>query len=297
MTPDRLLPHSPAEWARLPRAVGDPLYGDFALGEFVSTAAIGDLRLDVTAHPVGAAIAEHAHPSLLLLFVLEGELEELSCGRISVGRPGSLLVRPEGVVHAARMLRRSRLFSIEPGPAWLEQIGARDLITRLEASEWTERLTPLMLKVYGCFTALESGPAAGLALQGYLQALLAELVHPTERSGAPLWLRDTRQYLDAHLGEPLRLDLLARRAGVHPVHLSRSFRKHYGVTLTDYLRQGRLVGTMIRLSTTDDAVSDIARDAGFSDPSHFTREFRRLTGDSPAGYRAGRRGRPPREAF
>ncbi len=292
MTSDHFLTRSPAEWATSPRAVGDPLYGDFALGEFVRTAAIDDLRLDVTAHHADATIAEHAHPSTLLLFVLDGEIEERVGTRVTVGRPGALFVRPEGTAHAARALRRSRLFSIEPGPLWLERVGAQSLIGRLQPSEGTEQLSPLVLKVYRAFALLDAGPAAGLALQGYLQALLAELLQPDAGPSVPLWLRDTRDFLDAHLRQRLDLRVLARRAGVHPVHLSRTFRKHFGLTMTDYLRRGRLAAAMVRLSTTDDPVSQIARDAGFADPSHFAREFRRSLGDSPAGYRGSLRGRP-----
>jgi AraC family transcriptional regulator len=78
---------------------------------------------------------------------------------------------------------------------------------------------------------------------------------------------------------------------VHPVHLSRSFRRHFGLTLTEYVRQGRLARAMVRLSTTDDPMIEIARDVGFADQSHFTREFRRAVGDSPGGYRSRLRGR------
>ncbi len=292
MTPDRFLSRPLAEWAALPRAAGDPLYGDFALGEFVRTAAIDDLQLDLTTHPAGSIVAEHCHTSLLLLFLLDGCLEETACGRTTLAHPGALFVRPAGVAHSARALRPSRLFSIEAGSGWLERSGAADLSSGLEATEWTDRMALLAVNVYRAFSLLDSGPAAALALTGHLQVLLAELAQPVDASPVPLWLSEVRRYLDARLEERINLAMLARRAGVHPVHLSRSFRKHFGMTLTEHVRQGRLAAAMVRLTTTDDAVATIAREAGFADQSHFTREFRRAVGDSPGGYRAVVRARP-----
>jgi len=292
MPTDSLHARPPAEWAALPRSAGDPVYGDFALGEFLRTAAIGDLRFDVTAHPEGAVIVEHRHASLLLLFVLDGTLEETACGRTTTAPAGALLVRPEGVAHSARVLRSCRLFSIEPGRDWLEGIGAGRMADEFPPTEWSDRMALLTVKVYGAFARVDTGPAAALALTGHLQVLLAELAGPAVATGAPLWLGDVREYLDARLGERLDLPRLARRAGVHPVHLSRAFRRHFGLTLTEYVRQGRMAAAMVRLTTTDDAVATIARDTGFADQSHFTREFRRTVGHSPGGYRAGLRGRP-----
>ncbi len=287
MLPNFQLELSAGEWAARPRAPGDPLYGDFALGEFVRTALIDDLRLDVTAHPAEAVVTEHSHPTPLLLLVLDGAMEESCEGRTTAALPGTVLMRPAGASHSVRFLRPTRLFSIESGPAWLESRGAASLVDGLRASEWAERHSWLALQVYRAFALLDTTPAAALILQGYLQALLGELVPPMEGGGVPLWLLEIRRSLDADLRQRLDLERLARQARVHPVHLSRTFRKHFGVTLTDYLRQGRLAAAMVRLSTTDAPIAAVARESGFADASHFAREFRRSVGDSPAGYRAG----------
>jgi AraC family transcriptional regulator len=291
MLTNPLITRSLSDWIVLPRAVGDPLFGDFALGEFVRASAIDDLLIEVTSHPADAVVGEHSHPTLLLLFVLDGELEEIVDDRVTVARPGTLLVRPQGMVHVVRSRRRSRAFSIEPGPNWLAKIGATQLIQRIGVSEWTDRITLLALKAYQAFASFDSSPAAELVLQGYVQALLGELIQPVEDPGIPLWLRDVRRALDADPRQRLDLEQLARGAGVHPVHLSRTFRKYFGLTMTEHLRQGRLASAMLRLSTTDAPISEIAQQSGFSDASHFAREFRRTMGDSPAVYRGSLRER------
>lgn len=282
---------STLSWATMPRLAGGPLFGNAEFGRFVRTAVIDDLRLDVTVHAAGTKVPDHVHPCPLLLLVLEGEIEERHAGQTAIGRPGSLLVLPEGTGHAAQFPKKCRLFSIEPGPIWLSRVGALPVARRLTVLPWSDRLAPLALKVYAGFTLLDGGVAGAVALQGYLQALLAELVQPTEVWGEPLWLRDARRYLDDHLAERFDLSELARRVGVHPVHLSRSFRRYFGMTITGYLRQGRLAYAMARLSTSDDAVATVAAGAGFADPSHLTRVFRQALGTTPAGYRASVRDR------
>ena len=79
---------------------------------------------------------------------------------------------------------------------------------------------------------------------------------------------------------------MARRAGVHAVHLSRAFRSHFGCTVGDYIRQLRVEHARKQMTHTSTPLVDIAADAGFSDQAHFTRIFKRLTGMTPGQYRA-----------
>jgi AraC family transcriptional regulator len=72
--------------------------------------------------------------------------------------------------------------------------------------------------------------------------------------------------------------------GTHPVHLARTFRRHYHMTMGDYLRQVRISYAMNALRG-DNLVSDIAAQAGFSDQSHLGRIFKTVTGTTPRQFR------------
>jgi AraC family transcriptional regulator len=84
----------------------------------------------------------------------------------------------------------------------------------------------------------------------------------------------------------LALERLAAEAGVHPVHLSRTFRRFRGRTLGDYLQELRVRHVCQGLADADRPLVDLSLDAGFTDQSHCTRVFKRLTGMTPGVFRA-----------
>lgn len=107
---------------------------------------------------------------------------------------------------------------------------------------------------------------------------------------APRWLRSVRERLDAEVGRGSSLSLVADDAGVHPVYLSRAFRKYYGCSPGEYARSLQIEVAMRLLKSTDAPASHIAQEAGFADQSHFTRVFKRHTGQTPSRFRTASRG-------
>jgi AraC family transcriptional regulator len=88
----------------------------------------------------------------------------------------------------------------------------------------------------------------------------------------------------------LPLAELARAVQVHPVHLSRTFRRRFHRTVADYVRSLRLDWSARQLATGEEPLCAIALRAGFADQSHFGRVFKQHTGMTPARYRRSLRG-------
>jgi AraC-like DNA-binding protein len=88
--------------------------------------------------------------------------------------------------------------------------------------------------------------------------------------------------------ERLTLTDLARCAGRHPVQISREFHRYFGCTIGAYVRQVRIAHAQRLLSREEMSVAEIALACGFSDQSHFTTHFRRLTGLPPKKFRDSR---------
>lgn len=81
------------------------------------------------------------------------------------------------------------------------------------------------------------------------------------------------------------LGALARAAGCSEYHLCRVFRRQTGTTLSQYRNELRLRSSLERVAETDELLTDIALDLGYSSHSHFTASFRRLFAISPSGLR------------
>jgi AraC family transcriptional regulator len=132
------------------------------------------------------------------------------------------------------------------------------------------------------------------AVEGLILELLALTARRTaaapgtarvSQSQPPRWLGEARALLHDRYGEHLRVTDVAGAVGVHPVHLARVFRLHYGTAVGAYLRSLRLTWAAGRLTDSDDTIAQIALQAGFFDQSHFTRSFRHQFGLTPLAYR------------
>jgi len=93
-------------------------------------------------------------------------------------------------------------------------------------------------------------------------------------------LRRIRVYIDAHIGEHISLDDLARQAGISRFHFARQFRLTTGESPMGYLRRVRIERSKSILQSRETTIAEVA----FSDQSHFTRTFGRMVGVSPGSF-------------
>ena len=105
-------------------------------------------------------------------------------------------------------------------------------------------------------------------------------------TAAPYWLRRILEKLRTEFRERLTMDELAREAGVHPVHLSRVFRRITGKGIGEYVHRLRIREACERMIKPEASLAEISCDLGFADQSHFTRTFHSITGTSPGAFRA-----------
>ncbi len=142
-------------------------------------------------------------------------------------------------------------------------------------------LPELFLRMYYKFLEMDDK-----SLKALEQALLEGQSVSNSGRRFPQWLERVRNILEQRFAEPYKLSEIAAEAGVHPVHLAREFRKHYGTSVGEYLRRVRIEYACRELMDSNVAVTNIALAAGFADQSHFSRTFKRLCGTTPGRYRA-----------
>lgn len=103
-------------------------------------------------------------------------------------------------------------------------------------------------------------------------------------------LARSKEYVEAHLAEPIRLSDVARAVDASPAYLTDVFRCCEGLPLYRYVLQARLARALLELPRADD-LTTLALDLGFSSHSHFTAAFRRAFAVTPSGFRAATRPR------
>lgn len=92
-------------------------------------------------------------------------------------------------------------------------------------------------------------------------------------------------HLRDHFHTPITNERLARLAHMSVRAFERKFQACFHVTPQKYLRKLRLRMASRALIYTKEPLAEIASSCGFSDQSHFTREFRRHFGRTPRDYR------------
>ena len=83
----------------------------------------------------------------------------------------------------------------------------------------------------------------------------------------------------------LSVQEMATAACLSTSEFSRSFKRHFGLSPHQYLRQIRINAACELLATSDHGLSDIAALTGFCDQSHLTNTFVRVKGITPRHYR------------
>lgn len=97
------------------------------------------------------------------------------------------------------------------------------------------------------------------------------------------------RYMEEHLNEEISRDDVAAVACLSPSHFSRVVKQTFGHSFTDLLARMRVEKARELLARTDLNLIRVCLDCGFSDPSYFTKVFRKYTGHTPGEYRRARR--------
>jgi AraC-like DNA-binding protein len=99
-------------------------------------------------------------------------------------------------------------------------------------------------------------------------------------------LQRARDLADARYAEPLRVEDLARAAGLSRAHFSQEFARAFGESPHAYLLTRRLERAASLLRFTDRSVAEICFSVGLRSLGSFTTSFTRTYGVSPGRYRA-----------
>jgi AraC-like DNA-binding protein len=127
-------------------------------------------------------------------------------------------------------------------------------------------------------------PIENLLLEVYKKYLKQK----TRSKKVPSWARELKEIIQDQIDTNLTLNLreLSQNLNVHPSYLSREFSKYFDdLSFGDYIRKLRIEKAIELMHNPKYTFSEIAYLTGFSDQSHFTRVFKKVTGKSPLSHR------------
>ncbi|WP_407189932.1 helix-turn-helix domain-containing protein [Bradyrhizobium centrosematis] len=138
-------------------------------------------------------------------------------------------------------------------------------------------------------------PTDALFVEGIQVALAAHLLgnYTIDRWRAPekapsldpRRLQRVLDYIEASLGDDVRLEDLAAQACLSPYHFSRLFREATGLSPHRYVTDRRVQAARHELARDRLSLVEIALECGFGSQANFTRVFRKAASLTPGQYR------------
>jgi AraC-like DNA-binding protein/quercetin dioxygenase-like cupin family protein len=246
--------------------------------------------------PAGAVLEPHTHDGSILAYMVHGGFRTRISGRVLPCDEGTAWTEPLGERHANYVSEHGAqclVIQTNGRPANLDLFESFFDQVRLLRDPALGAEILGILKEFG-----ERDTFSTLSLEARVMVLLGGAARIDARESArarPRWLCQARDLLHEEWRTIDGLSEVAHVVDVHPSSLAHEFRRHFGQSLGTYLRRLRLNWAVARLMETDEPITRIALEAGFSDQSHFTRHCKRVTGLTPAVHR--RRACAGRETF
>lgn len=168
-----------------------------------------------------------------------------------------------------QLSRRGVLFTnetaAEVGPMLEELVGATEL-----------RRIELFMSIIGT-----------LSRAGGVRPLASEAYHPDPSGFMATGINEVIDYIRGHLTEEFGETELAEISRLSPGGFSRSFRRHTGMGLSQYVNRLRInLACQLMMSEEAMSITEICFAAGFRNISNFNRQFLRQKSLKPSHFRA-----------
>ena len=243
---------------------------------------------------------EHVENFLQVILGGSGKYEVLTGGRTLRfdATPGTTFLLPRGTIDEVRWFGPTHRIGVAIQPSLLRSAlteGGQGEDPEL-VEQWHLMDPHISSVLVAMKTDLDDGSPAGKlygeslanALAVYLVTRHAVRRFPAEtyRGGLPGYrLRRVTEFIEHNLADEVSLEQLAAVAGMSAHYFAELFKRSTGSAPHQFVLRRRIERAKEALRNPRRSVIDAGFGAGFKNPSHFARVFRKLVGVSPSTFR------------
>jgi AraC-like DNA-binding protein len=256
-------------------------------------------------HPV------HNHTYFEIIFILQGSGEHnINGNTFRYGKGDIFLLGPEDF-HSFNIEERTEFCFIRFNESYSKAIGVSEdtawnsaietvLSTSSQSRGSLVRNPQDSAKLHKLLTVLQAEydqhrtPYYELMRNGLMRSILLLLARNLRSSHSEIPLSNHNdsveailRYIKKHIYSPSKLTIanLANEFHLAPGYISNFFKKHVGESIKQYITRYKMKLIEVRLTYSQNSVSEIAYEFGFTDESHFCKQFRKLYGITPTQFK------------
>ena len=272
------------------RGVHSKLSHGVFFGRFQREVEAGGFALAHIQADPATDVQRHTHDAAHFILTTRGNYITSAQGAPEVSTSPILVYNPPGTTHRDRFQRCSdgafdgSFLTISIAPERMKGIAEQVALSEEPTVVQNVRASAVGARLVRELRKWE--PGSPLVAEGICIELLASVARRQERSERtpPRWLSVAREMLrDCDRGPSV--NAIAAECGVHPVHLSRTFRRFFGCSPGEYIRQNRVERAAALLRRTDLSLAEVALRSGYTDQSHLTHAFQSAFAITPTIYR------------
>jgi AraC-like DNA-binding protein len=251
----------------------------------------------------------HWHEAVEILYVTQGKMDASVEGQTWTADPGDIIFINSNFLHGISNVEDAFHYNFTFGLEIFEQalVDLRDrtaqksifdrqlFVSRKQDGPLQEAMEALLLAIREEYHAERPGYRLAVKSRLYDLALLfLREVPKRELDARAIVKRDYNRALlervfsfiyDNYSEEAITLEQAADRVALSKFYFSRFFKEQTGLTFHTYLCKIRVVRAMECLLESDQSITDIAYQCGFSSLKTFNRLFKQYTGSPPSRYR------------
>ena len=228
-------------------------------------------------YPPSLYMPPHTDKLSRISIILDGELQESHGLQNVTATRGSLVIKPNHVVH-------ENIFGNKPVRSVSISFHDEDLFTEyFKHWQWIKhpKISVLGIRFWAEARKIKNEEKL---FHCFNQFLTAVATLRDESSKPVYWMKDLRKLIE-DLSDAQNISQLSEKLCLHRVYLSRAFKNYYGSSPVEFRKYVKISAAFFELILTTKSLAGIAFDSGFSDQSHMTREFMKYFGHTPAQFR------------